>query len=94
MSKIVFYKDALGKVEDIDAYLLSESGLPGPRGNIELAQAVADWGDEALFEHLLSFKPDVAPVNSPYELLAFGRNIIRFNYPMRLTASTMFASFW
>lgn len=71
MSKIDFYKDALGKVEDIDAYLLSESGLPGPRGNIELAQAVADWGDEALFEHLLSFKPEVAPVNSPYEFLAF-----------------------
>ncbi len=71
MSKIEFYKKALDSVEDIDAYLLKESGLPGPRGNIELAQAVADWGDETLFKHLLTFTPDIAPVNSPYEFLAF-----------------------
>jgi hypothetical protein len=71
MSKIEFYKKSLDSVEDIDNYLLKESGLPGPRGNIELAQAVADWGDEALFVHLLSFSPGVAPVNSPHEFLAF-----------------------
>ncbi|HTY91938.1 MAG TPA: hypothetical protein VMC84_12250 [Methanocella sp.] len=71
MSKIGSYKESLDRVGDIDAYLLKESGLPGPRGNIELGQAVADWGNEKLFEHLLSFTPDKAPVNSPYEFLAF-----------------------
>jgi hypothetical protein len=71
MTKVEFYRDALGKIEDIDAYLLKESGLPGPRGNIELAQAFADVGNEAQLKHLLSFTPDVAPVNSPYEFLAF-----------------------
>lgn len=71
MSKIDLYRKSLDGVEDIDAYLMRESGLPGPRGNIELAQAVADWGDEALFVHLLSFTPDIAPVNTPGEFLAF-----------------------
>lgn len=71
MSKIEFYKEALGKVKDIDAYLLEESGLPGPRGNIELAQAVADIGDEKLFRRLLLNTPDVAPANTPQEFLAF-----------------------
>ena len=71
MSKIQQYRDILGKIEDIDAYLMKESGLPGPRGNIELGQAVADAGDEALFRRLLSNTPDVAPVNDPREFLAF-----------------------
>ncbi len=62
---------ALPKVEDIDAFLMKESGLPGPRGNIELGQAIADFGDEKLFRRLLSNTPDVAPVNDPREFLAF-----------------------
>jgi hypothetical protein len=35
------------------AYLTEHSGLPGPRGNIELGQAVADEGDLATFERLI-----------------------------------------
>jgi hypothetical protein len=35
------------------AYLTAHSGLPGPRGNIELAQAVADAGDRVLFDELI-----------------------------------------
>ena len=35
-------------------YLRQNSGLPGPRANLELAQAVADEGDETMFETLLS----------------------------------------
>jgi hypothetical protein len=31
--------DAAGELQ---AYLLANSGLPGPRGNLELAQALAD----------------------------------------------------
>jgi len=53
-----------------ESFLLQESGLPGPRGNLELVQAVADEGDEALFRRLLSFGPDRAPTNSPHEFLA------------------------
>ena len=71
MSKIDTYRAALQQCQDLDAYLLAESGLPGPRGNIELAQAVADFGDEALFTHLLTFTPDVAPTNIAQEFLAF-----------------------
>jgi hypothetical protein len=35
-------------------YLWEHSGLPGPRGNIELAQAVADEGDPALFDQMIT----------------------------------------
>ncbi len=71
MSKIEDYRATLRQLDDWDAYLLRESGLPGPRGNIELAQAVADEGDRALFERYLGYTADLAPVNSPYEFLAF-----------------------
>ena len=50
---------------------LQESGLPGPRGNLELAQVVADEGDAPLFERYLAYTADLAPTNSPYEFLAF-----------------------
>lgn len=58
-------------LEDWDALLLKESGLPGPRGNIELAQVVADAGTPELFHRYLSFTAAEAPTNSPYEFLAF-----------------------
>jgi hypothetical protein len=71
MSKVQQYREALRTLANWDSFLLQESGLPGPRGNLELAQAVADEGDEPLFRHLLSFGPQQAPTNSPYEFLAF-----------------------
>lgn len=71
MSKVDGYRQTLRGIDDWEPYLLAESGLPGPRGNIELAQAVADEGDEALFQHLLSFDAAVAPTNTPQEFLAF-----------------------
>jgi hypothetical protein len=71
MSKADEYRETLGTLENWDLFLLKESGLPGRRGNLELAQAVADEGDEELFERYLSFDPGKAPVNSPYEFLAF-----------------------
>jgi hypothetical protein len=36
------------------AYLGQHSGLPGPRANIELAQAVADEGDASTFDRLIA----------------------------------------
>ena len=71
MSKIDEYREILTTLENWDLFLLRESGLPGKRGNLELAQAVADEGSEELFERYLSFDPGKAPVNSPYEFLAF-----------------------
>ncbi len=71
MTKIAEYQDTLRKLTNWDEYLLQESGLPGPRGNIELAQAVANEGDRDLFLRYLSYTEEIAPVNSPYEFLAF-----------------------
>jgi hypothetical protein len=71
MSKIDEYQVRIRSLRDWDAYLLRESGLPGPRGNIELAQAVANEGDRQLFLRYLAYDADIAPVNSPYEFLAF-----------------------
>lgn len=50
---------------DWDAYLLIESGLPGPRANLELIQAAADAGSLAQFERWLAWTPERAGVNTP-----------------------------
>lgn len=71
MTKISEYRTHLRTLDHWDAYLLQESGLPGPRGNLELAQAVADVGDLALFQRYIMYTPEEAPVNSPYEFLVF-----------------------
>ena len=71
MTKADEYRSTLNTLENWDTFLLKESGLPGPRGNLELAQVVADEGDPALFERYLAYDADQAPTNSPYEFLAF-----------------------
>ena len=64
------YRTVLGSLEDWDDYLLSESRLPGPRANLELACIVADKGSSERFEHLLTYGPERAPSNTPGEFLA------------------------
>jgi hypothetical protein len=49
---------------------MGESGLPGPRANLELIQAVADIGDETLFLRYLQWTPDRVDTNSPPVFLA------------------------
>lgn len=71
MSKQDAYRAKLRALVEWDAFLLAESGLPGPRANIELAQAVADEGNIGLFRRYIAFSAESAPVNSPYEFLAF-----------------------
>jgi len=71
VKKVERYREILRTLENWDSFLLRESGLPGKRANIELAQAVAQEGDEGLFERFLSFDADKAPTNSPQEFLAF-----------------------
>jgi len=65
------YRVVLRTLPDWDDYLRRESGLPGQRANLELAQVVADEGDEARFEHLRSYSPEKALTNTPGEFLAF-----------------------
>ncbi len=71
MSKVEEHREALRALGNWDSFLLQESGLPGPRGNIELARAVAEDGDEELFRRYLAYDEQRAPTNSPEEFLAF-----------------------
>jgi hypothetical protein len=71
MTKSDEYREDLRKRGSWDEYLRKKSGLPGPRGNLELAQVVADEGDRELFERYLEFTPERAPENTPEVFLAF-----------------------
>lgn len=69
--KIDEYRELLTARSRWDGYLLEHSGLPGPRGNIELARVVADLGTEPLFLGYLAYDAERAPTNDPKEFLAF-----------------------
>lgn len=71
MKRTDAYRKDLRALADWDDYLLKKSRLPGPRGNLELAQIVADEGDRALFERYLTYDANIAPTNTPQEFLAF-----------------------
>jgi hypothetical protein len=71
VNKTERYRQTLRRLESWDAFLLAESGLPGRRANIELARAVAEEGDAAVFWRYLAFDAQAAPTNSPPEFLAF-----------------------
>jgi hypothetical protein len=76
MTKKEQYRAVLAQTTDWDALLKSESGLPGPRGNLELAEAVYEEiflhpDPRMRIDHFLSFSPDVAPENTPEVYLAF-----------------------
>ena len=58
MGKKDDYGMMLKSLDDWDEYLLHESGLPGPRGNLELAQAVADLGSHELFRRYIGYTAD------------------------------------
>jgi hypothetical protein len=71
MSKIDEYRQELRLLDDWEPFLLEHSGLPGPRGNLELAQAAADVGSRDQFEAFLAYTAEIAPTNDPHEFLAF-----------------------
>ena len=71
MTKLDECRTMLRELVDWDEYLLAHSGLPGPRGNLELARAVAEEGNLARFRRYAAYDAEQAPVNSPYEFLAF-----------------------
>jgi hypothetical protein len=70
-----------GNEENLTKYLTSNSNLPGPRGNLELAEVFADVVEKnargeseklwSLCMKLTQFSPVEAPVNSPEEFLVF-----------------------
>src|SRR5512138_2256609 len=68
MTKIDGYRQTLKELDDWIPFLKKESGLPGPRGNLELAHAVAQVGNKKQFEQLLSFE---AEENTPEVFLVF-----------------------
>src|SRR5512139_3211389 len=59
------YRLQLSSLPSWDHFLLNESGLPGPRANLELVQAVADEGTLDLFQCYLSYTPERASTTSP-----------------------------
>ena len=70
-----------GDEEKIREYLISNSNLPGPRGNLELADVFAEVVEDYSIRHppeiwelasrLTSVSPNEAPVNSSKEFLPF-----------------------
>lgn len=71
MGKVDTYKDILWNLHDWDEYLLKESGLPGPRANLELLEAVVEVGTEDTFtRYAVAYDSVKAPTNSPEEFLA------------------------
>jgi hypothetical protein len=91
MSKKESYKEILvclldeflktGNDEELKEYLTSNSNLPGPRGNLELAYAFAEVAEDfstknvskmwELASALTSISANEAPVNDPKEFLPF-----------------------
>jgi len=69
MGKAENYMEILKNKKDWDSFLLDESGLPGPRGNLELVDAVAQIGDIDRFRRYLAYDADSAPYGSSLEFL-------------------------
>lgn len=71
MTKSDGYLAVLRQMPEWDDFLRRESGLPGPRGNLELAATVARAGTEAQFLRFAALDAGTAPTNTPGEFLAF-----------------------
>lgn len=54
----------LRSIAEKKTFLLEHSGLPGPRGNLELLEAAFLDGDERLFASCRSYPPELAPADS------------------------------
>ena len=55
---------------DREAYLVAHSGLPGPRGNLELIDVASAASDRADLERWAALTPAEAPENTPGAFLA------------------------
>ena len=68
MIKIDAYPQMLRKLHDWVPFLRKNSGLQGPRGNLELAHAVTQEGNQKQVEHFLTYQADE---NTPEFLSSF-----------------------
>ncbi|MFN8596284.1 MAG: hypothetical protein U0559_08895 [Anaerolineae bacterium] len=59
------YRAKLRALDQWDEFLLAESGLPGPRANLELLQVVADEGSRTLFKRYVALAANGDSTNSP-----------------------------
>lgn len=64
MKKLELYINELKDNQDWDAFLKAESGLPGPRANLELMEAVVLTGSEETFLRYLALSPEEAPADT------------------------------
>jgi hypothetical protein len=71
MTRTDEYRADLRRLPAWEPYLLSHSGLPGPRGNLELAHAVAREGTEEQFRRWIAVTPADAPENTAEVFLVF-----------------------
>jgi hypothetical protein len=71
MSKVEEYRLVLRGLAEWDPYLLEQSGLPGPRGNIELGRAAAQEASPERIWGWLEWNHERAPANTREEFLAF-----------------------
>lgn len=69
MGKSETYRLALRELDDWEPYLLAQSGLPGPRANLELAFAAAKEGTREQLVSWLTRDAHLAPANQPAEFL-------------------------
>ena len=70
MSRIDDYRAALARLPDPEPFALAESGLPGPRGNLELIAALAQTSDEPTLRRWAALSPTEAPGDQPPVVLA------------------------
>ncbi len=71
MKKSDYYASILASTHDWEAFLRQESGLPGPRGNLELAQVAARTGRLEQFEAWLAADAAHPTADTPDMYLAF-----------------------
>lgn len=69
MKKSEMYWEQLKQCGDWDEYLMQNSGLPGPRANLELVYTVVKLATEPRFIHMLDYV-EQADANTPQEFIA------------------------
>lgn len=69
--KVEEYREILSKHRDRTLYLKQNSGLPGPRCNLELAIAFVQTAGAGIINNFASKSPKEAPENTPEAFLAF-----------------------
>lgn len=70
MSRIDEYRAALARLSDPERFALAQSGLPGPRGNLELIAALAETSDEPTLRRWAALSPAESPGDQPPVVLA------------------------